>query len=141
MFQSVRIVLSTYVKKKKRKKRKRNIGKYDSIKGGLCTYRSLWEKSFFEYLDKSDNVECFYSEKIKIPYISNKKSGKVRNYIPDVLVIYKDTKNSVIEIKPKCYLLKAINLKKFAAAKLWCDNNDCNFVILTEVELKNMGLL
>lgn len=128
-------------KKKRRKRRKRNIGKHISVKGGECTYRSGWEKEYFEHLDANIDVRSYVSEGLKIPYVSNKRTGKMRNYIPDLLVTYADGRRSLIEIKPKRRLTKPTNIKKFAAARVWCTMNSCDFVILTEDHLKALGLL
>lgn len=128
-------------KRRRRARRKRNIGKYESLKAGICTFRSSWEKAYFEYLDANPNVKCFISEGLKIPYVSNVRTGRFRNYIPDVLVTYSDGKQDLVEIKPKKRLAQPKNVKKFAAAREWCIRNSCSFVLLTEVELKAMGLI
>ena len=128
-------------KKRRRKKRVRNIGKYESLKAGACTFRSSWEKAYFEYLDATSDVVSYMSESLKIPYISNKKTGKIRNYIPDLLVTYLDGHRALIEIKPKKRVDNVKNVRKFLAARLWCLAHGCDFVIITEVELKALGLL
>lgn len=128
-------------KKKRRKRRVRNIGDYSSKKGGVCKFRSSWERAYFEYLDRSEDVVSFLSEELRIPYVSNKRTGKIRNYIPDLLVTYSDGHRELVEIKPKRRLDNPKNVKKFLAARSWCLQNSCSFVVLTEVELKSMGLL
>lgn len=129
-------------KKRKRRKGGRKRGKYVSTKMGVTmTYRSGWELVYFQYLDTISSVAKFYSESIKIPYVSNKKSGKTRNYIPDLLVVYADGSRKLIEIKPKSKLFQATNLKKFSAAREWCTDQGIEFVILTEIELKGLGIL
>src|SRR5690348_5982431 len=100
-FPSAKTASSTSVKRKRRKRRKRNIGQYESPKAGTCTFGSSWEKAYFEYLDANVNVTSYSSEGLKIPYVSNKRTGKLRNYIPDLLVQYSDGRRELIEIKPK----------------------------------------
>jgi len=104
--------------KKRRRKGGRKRGKYVSQKMGvIMTYRSGWELVYFQWLDTISTVAKFYSESIKIPYVANKKTGKIRNYIPDLLVVYTDGTRKLIEIKPKSKLLQTTNVKKFRAAE------------------------
>ncbi len=131
------------IKKKKRRrgKRRRNIGQYVSPKAGTCTFRSSWEKAYFEHLDSRADVVSYVSEGLKIPYVSNTRTGRARNYIPDLLVTYADGRKELIEIKPKKRLTQPKNVKKFAAAREWCLRNGCLFVLLTEIDLKGLGLI
>jgi len=128
-------------KKRRRGKRRRNIGKYESPKAGTCTFRSSWEKAYFEHLDGRSDVTSYVSEGLKIPYVSNVRTGRFRNYIPDLLVTYADGRRELIEIKPKKRLTQPKNVKKFAAAREWCLRNGCLFVLLTEIDLKGLGLI
>lgn len=132
--------------KKPRKKRKRRRGHY--IRGthtspiaGECKYRSGWEAKYMEYLDSDPNVSTWSYEKLAIEYISNKKTKKVRRYYPDFQVEYIDGRKVVVEIKPSRRLQQATVIKKIRAAKEWCTLNDAVYKILTEIELKDMGLL
>ena len=109
--------------------------------GSEMTFRSLWEKSYFEYLDSNSEVSKFYSESLRVPYVANKKTGRLRNYIPDLLVEYIDGSRQIIEIKPTRFLTKLANIKKFNAARLYCADNGITFVIVTEKDLKSLGLL
>ena len=104
-------------------------------------YRSSWELHYAEYLDQDEDVEKFYYEKVKIPYISNFKTRKLRNYIPDFVVYFKDGTVKVVEIKPANMTGKILNEKKFDAARGWCISNNSEFIVITEVELKAMGVL
>lgn len=131
------------VKKIKRKRRGgRKRGKYKSTKMGVeMTYRSGWELEYFHFLDKCDEVLQFFSESIKIAYTSNVKTGKKRNYIPDLYVIYSDGSRKILEIKPKSKILQRTNLKKFSAAREFCIKQGMEFQVITEVDLKALGLL
>jgi hypothetical protein len=129
-------------RKKKRRRKGRKRGVYLSKKMGVeMTYRSGWELAYFQYLDSHADVAQFYSESLKIPYVSNQKTKKTRNYIPDLLVIFTDGSKKLVEIKPKSKLTQATNVKKFNAARQWCTSQETEFVIVTEVELKSLGLL
>jgi hypothetical protein len=126
------------------------IGDYTKIN---C--RSLWERKFCKYLDENKNVLKWSFETLKIPYLSP-KDNDVHLYHPDFIVekIGKDgkTKTIVVEIKPfkqtqppktkrsKRKLLEesltySINIAKWKAAKKLCEDNNWEFVILTEKEL------
>ena len=125
----------------RRKKRIRHRGTYVSTKMNVeMTYRSGWELSYFKWLDNNPEVLAYYSEPFKIPYVSNKSTKKIRNYIPDLLVEYTDRK-LLVEIKPSRRVANAVNTKKFASARIWCTINNVEFVIVTEKELKQLGLL
>jgi Straboviridae/Kyanoviridae head completion nuclease len=129
-------------KKPKRRRRVRHRGIYHSTKMNVdMTYRSGWELKYFIYLDADPNVTAFISEGLKIPYLSNKKTGKIRNYIPDLLVEYADKTKKLIEIKPSRRVSNIKNKKKFAAAIEHCKHSEIEFVIVTEHDLKHLGLL
>ena len=131
---------------KKRRKRKRkghyHTGVYTSAKSGQnCKYRSSWELKYLEYLDNDPNVKTFGYETVKIPYISNVRTGKIRHYFPDVLVEFVDGKRTLVEIKPSRRVLQDKVQKKLRAAAGWCTDNDVTLLIITEFDLKGLGLL
>lgn len=86
-----------------------------------------------EYLEKQESVISYTCESLKIPYTYRKRK---RHYIPDFLV-----GNVVIEIKPTRFMLKKINLAKFEAARAYCKENNLEFKILTEVDLRELGIV
>lgn len=129
------------------KRRRRRKGRYkrgihiSSKTGQHCSYRSGWELLLLESLDVDPSVEAFVYEGIKIPYVSNTRSGKTRNYIPDFFVESTSGERFLIEIKPKRKLDQATVVKKLKAAGQWCRASGVTLVVLTEVELKSIGLL
>lgn len=134
----------------KRPKRRRKTGRaghyitgsYASVlTGKTCKYRSGWELKFMEFLDRSAVIKTWGYETLKIPYISNKKTGKIRTYYPDFCVEYLDGTIEIVEIKPSKRLKQVAVQKKIAAAKDWCGAHSAAFVIITEIELKGLGLL
>jgi hypothetical protein len=94
-----------------------------------------------EYLDASSDVLTWHYEALAIEYTSNVRSGKKRKYYPDFTVTMLDGTMRVIEVKPKRKLEQAIVIKKAIAAKEWCRTHGATYEILTEVELKVLGLL
>lgn len=124
----------------KRKRYQR--GDYKSIKSGeTYRYRSGWEFAYMQYLDTCHQVKSWSYESFFIEYISNKKTGKTRKYIPDFKVIYLDDSTELIEIKPKRKLNQLMVRKKCDAAEAWCQMNGMAFKIITENELKGLGII
>jgi hypothetical protein len=126
---------------RKRKKRY-HTGEFNSTKmKSVSKFRSGWEHKYMMLLDVDSNVKEWYFENIKIPYVSNKKTGKVRNYYPDFTVIHEDGSKHIIEIKPKRKLGNATVKKKCSAAIDWCMEHGYHYKIITEIELKQLGVL
>lgn len=94
-----------------------------------------------EYLDHDEHVTTWSYESFSIDYLSNKKTGKIRRYIPDFRVEFEDGHVEIIEIKPARRLKTMVVQKKADAARIWCSAHSLTYVILTEVELKVIGLL
>ena len=93
-----------------------------------------------QWLDTNVDVVTWSYEDVIIEYVSNLKSGKRRKYLPDFLVEYVDHKE-LIEIKPAKRVVQAQVQKKLFAAKGWCDAKGIQLKVVTEVELKALGLL
>ena len=89
-----------------------------------------------QYLDKNPDVIEWSYEELKIPYLSNKSTGKLRNYIPDFKVKYTNGEICLIEIKPKKKLNQLSVKKKIDAAIEWCNAHGMSFRVVTEIELK-----
>lgn len=96
-------------------------------------YRSGWELGYMKYLDENPDVPFYEYESFKIPYIYRKKR---RNYIPDFLI-----GNLIVEIKPAYKLTQKKNIAKFEALKEYCKANKLEYKILTEKELKELGII
>lgn len=129
------------VKRKIRKKRGHyHRGIHVSPKAGDCSYRSGWELAYMIWLDANVDVITYSYEKIVIEYVSNKRTGKLRKYYPDFFVEY-ENRRELIEIKPAKRLTQARVQKKLKAAEAWCVAHGVTLRVLTEQELKPMGLL
>lgn len=136
--------------KKARKRRKKRRPRYGSSchKQGMhkssklgrdVFYRSSWEKLFFEYLDKNDDVITYEVESLRLPYVYG-RSKKVKWYVPDVLVHY-SKRTELVEIKPSRFAGSVKVKAKIAAAQTYCKEKGMQFKLLTEVELADLGLL
>lgn len=96
-------------------------------------YRSSWEKMYMQYLENKLNASYNY-ECLKIPYYYNNNK---RWYVPDFFV-----DGAIIqEIKPQYLINKERNVAKFSAAREYCKQNNMVFEVLTEKELKQLGIL
>ena len=111
----------------------KNASKYDGDIEKI-TYRSMWERRFMLYCDKSDQIVTWSSEELHIPYIATKKD-RVRNYYPDFVVETCDGKTIIVEIKPYSQKRMQINLDKWKAARRYCRGKNIEFMVLTEREL------
>ena len=115
-------------------------------------YRSLLERRFMLYCDRTEDITNWASEEISIPYISP-IDKKLHRYYPDFIVKTSKGKKYIIEIKPykqtsqpkapkrktKAYLREQLeyikNTAKWQAAKAFCEDKGFEFKILTEKEL------
>lgn len=129
------------LKKKKKKKSRYHRGVHCSPIAGECKFRSSWEMKYMRHLDENLEVTFWSYEKLVIEYISNQKTKKIRRYYPDFYVEFNDGSKKVIEIKQKRKLNQANVKKKTLAAQVWCAKNNFIYEILTEDELKDMGLI
>lgn len=93
------------------------------------------------HLDSDPTVVAWSYEKIVIEYVSNIRSKKIRRYHPDFYVLYSDGREEIIEVKPKRKLEQLVVRKKAAAAIEWCKSRCMTYKILTETDLKSMGLI
>lgn len=119
--------------KRKKKKRYKTGTHFSSKCKTPINYRSSWELIFCIYLDSSPNILEYEYESIKIPYISNIKTKKVRNYIPDFLVKYIDGTKALIEIKRQNKLNDKTVQKKAQAAEKWVkENGIMSYQMITE---------
>jgi len=119
-------------------------------------YRSLWERHLMVYLDKHPDVIQWNSEEFFIPYKSP-LDKRYHRYYPDFWVKKKNkdgtVETTVIEVKPKAQTAQpiknekhprrfakqvktyAVNVRKWEAAKEFCDDRKWKFQILTEDNL------
>src|SRR3990167_1840120 len=108
------------------------LGHHFSIKNQINHYyRSSWELVAFLYLDSIDEVESYQSEPFKIPFIDENNNSK--NYLPDILISYKDGNKKLIEIKPERYLKD--NVDKINAGQKYCEENNITYEIWTQTEI------
>lgn len=136
--------------------RVKNPGKYDGDHTKV-TYRSLWERQVFRWLDENDNVKKWNSEETIIPYRC-KTDNKVHRYFVDLKVTFKTGQTYFIEIKPEketieprprsrktaSYIKEVMtyvkNISKWEAATEYAKDRNCIFEIWTEKTIKSLGI-
>ncbi len=129
-------------RKAKRKSRRAKRGVHRSLKCSTpINYRSGWELRYALYLDASPHVVSYRYEPYPIEYVSNYRTGKRRRYWPDFEVVAADGERTLVEVKPKKKLKLLVNVKKFAAAAAACEPQGIVFKVVTEDDLKALGLL
>ena len=129
-------------KRKRRRKSRYHRGDHVALKTGqVCRYRSGWELQYMQYLDVDTTVLAYVYEPFKLPYVSNTRSGRLRGYIPDLLVTRTDGRRELVEIKPSRKVNHVTVQKKLKAAQIWCNLNGVALVVITEIQLKGLGLL
>jgi hypothetical protein len=135
-------IKKSITKRKRRRRGKRyHSGIHVSPVAGECKYRSGWEEGYMRHLDSSAEVKTWSYESVVIPYVSNVRTGKLRKYYPDFDVTMQDGQRCLIEIKPSKKLSHRTVQKKIAAAQQWCSDHGVTYKILTEIELKVMGII
>jgi len=116
-------------------------------------YRSLLEKRFMLYCDKTDNILEWGSEEIIVPYKSP-IDNRIHRYFTDFIVKLKNKDGIIetllIEVKPKkqCSPPKkkskrflsemktyAINTAKWKSATEYAENKGWRFIIITDETL------
>lgn len=142
--------MKTYKGRFKPKNKEKYKGDINAIE-----YRSSWELKYMLELDTDPMVLEWSSESIIVPYISPIDNRKHR-YFPDFWV-KRDTGfgivEEMIEIKPKAqtkgpkvkdkptkrYINEVrtwgVNSAKWAAAEIYCESRNWDFIILTEDHL------
>lgn len=117
-------------------------------------YRSGWEHAFMRFADTNEHILQWASESISIPY-RHPLTGKMTNYIPDFLIVYRTKNNKmcaeVVEIKPKKQsvieskmsardrAVVAVNYAKWNAATKWCRRQGLVFRVITEDQIFRNG--
>ena len=150
------MTISLFMPSYKGKYKVRNYKKYKGDPTGVV-YRSLWERKFMDWCDKTPRVLQWWSEEIAIPYYDPVQK-KWRRYFPDFWVRVREAngtiKSYLIEVKPKRqvegpkpqkrktkkYLNEvftyATNQAKWKAAHDYCNDRLWEFKLITERELK-----
>ena len=119
--------------------------------------RSSWERAFAKWLDFNPKVKNWASEYVVVPYKS-KVDGRIHRYYIDFIVEFTDNRVVLFEIKPdketkppkkrqrntQRYLTEvktfATNISKWEAAAAYAKQHNVSFQILTEHDLRKLGI-
>lgn len=102
-------------------------------------FDSLWERSFFIKMTMDPLVKSIRRKTVRIVYYCPIEK-KLRMYVPDFIVEYLNGCTEIIEIKPKQRINNNVLAKEKAAIE-WCKENGFTYRLLTEIDLKAMGIL
>lgn len=94
-----------------------------------------------QWFDGEPTVSSYGYETVSIPYLSNPRLGRYRRYLPDFLVEFTDGKKVLVEVKPSQKVSHAKVQKKLTAARQWCCDHGATLQVITEVDLRGLGLL
>lgn len=140
----------------KGKYRVKNPRKYDGDHTNV-TYRSLWERCVFKWLDENDNVLKWSSEEIIVPYRC-KTDNRMHRYFVDLKIRFKTGPTYLIEIKPKketeppkkrsrktkAYINEVLtyvkNTSKWEAANEYAKDRGMIFEVWHEDTIKGLGI-
>lgn len=115
--------------------RKRNVSLSGEGKTGVfhsskmnrtVEYESELEFDFFQRLEQLDEVVVYQEQPFIIPY---EYEGKNCFYYPDVLLVFKDNKGVVVEIKPLFKMALHININKWTGMKRFCADKGLGILI------------
>jgi hypothetical protein len=143
----------------KGKYKPKNPNKYDGDVDNIY-FRSLWERQVMKFCDQNPKVILWNSEEIIIPYLCE-TDNKIHRYFCDFKIVFNNREIFLVEVKPykqtsppikkpkqrqtNRYISESLtyikNQSKWKAAKAYASKNNMKFVIWTENELKQMGIL
>ena len=103
---------------------------YSKKNGKDMYYRSSYELFAYRILEQMKPVSSYVTEPFSISYFNG--YDHISQYIPDILVIYDDGFKELIEVKPERDVEKIKNVRKFKAARKYCDKHDMRFSVWTE---------
>jgi hypothetical protein len=111
----------TKVKRKRKRKKHYITGIHHSPKCPTpIKYRSGWELTVALYLDQNPEVLLYEYESINIRYAV---AGRYRTYTPDFLIVYKDGKKVIVEVKRADKLTDRKVIAKATATRKWLKEN------------------
>ena len=96
------------------------------------------ERDYAYVLKYDPMVVSFEEQPCKISYFYDQKE---HYYIPDFAVYWRHKQPSLVECKPASKLDDPENLRKWTAARLWCEQHHYTFELVTDTALQRLGIL
>ena len=110
------------------------IGAFPSLRNGhMVYYESTIERDFLFFLEFDPTVLRYELQPFVIK--GNDAEGKPRSYIPDVLITRSSTKE-LVECKPAARLDEDHTKQQLELGQAWCEANDCDYVVMTDADLR-----
>jgi hypothetical protein len=109
----------------------------------LVAFESSLERDLLALLEFDSNIVHYEEQPIKIEYMD--AEGKLRNYTPDILIVYENENVSPfgrthilgeVKYRPELFSKWKELKPKFKAARRLCENRGWKFSIFTEVEIR-----
>jgi hypothetical protein len=127
------------VRKIPRRGARKNISKFFSVKMNKRLWsESLAEEDYKYLLDFDSKVESFEEQPFRIRYVLD---GKTRYYTPDMLVLTKDGRRLVVEVKPKSKVSTPRNDLLFRIVAPLCETEAHKFVVITVEKIREQPRL
>jgi hypothetical protein len=110
------------------------IGNFPSRKlRRMVMYESLIELDLLYFLDFDEEVKEYCEQPLSIEY---SYEGKFLHYTPD-FISFRSGVYELIECKPHSMIDTPENIRKFGAARCFCDKEGGVFRIITDIELRS----
>jgi hypothetical protein len=100
-------------------------------------YRSSWELKILKYLERCQVIKNYLFDKIIVSY---KIHGGIQYSRPDCLIVFRNGRELLIEIKPLNLLKYYNNWHKIKGYRLFCKKNKIQFALISEVHVNNPEL-
>ncbi len=102
-------------------------GTFESTKlNRLVAYESDLERAFLERLDRSDEVAFYQEQPVAIRWVED---GLRRRYCPDVLVVQRDGRALLVEVKQQWMMALRPTVDRLAAAVEFCSRKGLGLLV------------
>lgn len=114
--------------------RRNVIGYFPSLKmRRTVQFESTLERDLIYLLDFEPQVAAFEEQPLKITY---QHEGKTLSYTPDFQMVSANGDIVLLECKPRCFVSREENQRKFRAAQAWCAERSWHFQVVTDEQLQ-----
>ena len=116
-------------------RRGRNIvGKFPSLKlGRMVAFESTIERDYIYLLEFDRKVVFFEEQPLTIEY---KFEDRQHKYTPDFKVVDASGRHLLVDCKPLAYVDTDDNKRKFAAATQWCVDQNWEFQVIIDQDIR-----
>ena len=109
-------------------------GKFPSLKmNRMIAFESLIERDYLCVLDYEVEVLAFTEQPLTITY---QDGAQEQHYTPDFHLVCAGNRHVLGECKPQTRVETAANQRKFRAARAWCAEQEWEFRVITDAQLR-----